>query len=70
MHDAAGPQEALREIRFVENPGNTHTLRSTSSLWSTYYLVVVRVLVAVLGLVLILLLILLLVPDDLQVPPK
>ena len=46
------------------------TLRSLSSLWSTYYLVVVLVLVVVLGLVLVLLLILLLVPTDLQVPPK
>ena len=48
------------------------TLRSLSSLWSTYYLVVVLVLVVVLGLVLVLLLILLLVlvPNDLQVPPK
>ena len=46
------------------------TLRSVSSLWSTYYLVVVLVLVVVLGLVLVLLLILLLVPNDLQVPPK
>ena len=47
-----------------------HTLRSVSSLWSIYYLVVVLVLLVVLRLVLVLLLILLLVPTDLQVPPK
>ena len=50
--------------------GISNTLRSVSSLWSTYYLVVVLVLVVVLGLVLVLLLILLLVPNDLQVPLK
>ena len=63
--------QLIERLGHRQTDGPDHnTLRSVSSLWSIYYLVVVLVLLVVLRLVLVLLLILLLVLNDLQVPPK